>query len=76
MKEGIRHYEKAVELDPALERRLVPVMERLMKSCEFFDRAKELGWSGDIHESVCLKPVNDLPNAMESGKFDKYVVIR
>jgi hypothetical protein len=28
-----------------------------------------------VHESVCLKPVNDLPNAMKSGTFDKYVVI-
>jgi hypothetical protein len=47
LKEAIRYNEKAVELDPALEGRLVPVMERLMKICEFLDRVKELGWSGD-----------------------------
>ena len=41
--EAIRYYEEAVELDPALEEgRLVPVMERLKKSCEFSDRGKEL----------------------------------
>ena len=28
-----------------------------------------------VHESVCMKPINDLPKAMESGTFDKYVVI-
>ena len=40
---AIRYYEEAVELDPALEEgRLVPVMERLKKSCEFSDRGKEL----------------------------------
>ena len=47
LKEAIRYYEKAVELDAALEGRLSPVMDRLRKSCEFLDRAKDLGWSGD-----------------------------
>ena len=28
-----------------------------------------------VHECVCMKPINDLPKAVKSGTFDKYVVI-
>lgn len=47
LKESVSYYERAMELDPALEGRIRPVVERLMRSWEGLERAKAMGWSGD-----------------------------
>jgi len=47
LKESVLYYEKAIELDPSLEERIRPVVGRLMRSWDFLERAKAMGWSGD-----------------------------
>jgi tetratricopeptide (TPR) repeat protein len=47
LKESVLYYERAVELDENLEFKLRPVMERLKKSSEFLEKAKEMGWNED-----------------------------
>jgi len=42
LKESALYYQKAIELDPTLRERLEPVIERLERSQQFFEKAK--GW--------------------------------
>lgn len=46
LKESALYYEKAMELDPSLRSRLEPVVERLIRSQEFLEKAKGW-WSSD-----------------------------
>lgn len=47
LRESARYYERAMELDPALEGTLVPVIDRLERSQDFLDKARANGWSED-----------------------------
>lgn len=47
LRESAMYYERAMELDPNLKRRLIPVINRLNRSQELLDRARSMGWSGD-----------------------------
>ncbi len=46
LKESALYYEKAMELDPTLRSRLEPVIDRLIRSQEFLDKARGW-WSSD-----------------------------
>lgn len=48
LKEAARYYEMALELDPSLESTLQPIIQRLKKSQEFLDEARENGWTEDV----------------------------